>query len=89
MKGEIRVMFLQAKICYRLPVNHQRASQVVLVVKNPLANARDLRDVSLIHGSGRSPGGGYGDPFHYSCLENLMDRGACQATVHRFTKSQI
>ena len=88
MKEEIRAMFLQAKKCYRLPVNHQRASQVVLAVKNPLANARDLRNASLIHGSGRSPGGGPGNPFQYSCLENLMGREACQATVHRVTKSQ-
>ena len=75
MKGEIRVMFLQAKICYRLPVNHQRASQVVLVVKNPPANAGDVRDPGLIPGSGRSPGGGYGNSPQYSCLENHMDRG--------------
>ena len=50
-------------------------SQVVPVVKNPPANARDIRDVSLIPGSGRSPGGGHGDPFQYSCLENPMVRG--------------
>ena len=46
------------------------ASQVALVVKNPPANAGDLRDVFLIPGSGRSPGGGQGNPFQYSCLEN-------------------
>ena len=38
-------------------------------------------------GSGRSPGGGHGNPIKYSCLENPMDRGAWQATVHRVTKS--
>ena len=46
------------------------------MVKNPPANAGDARDVVLILGSGRSPGGGHGNPFQYSCLENSMDRGA-------------
>ena len=49
------------------------ASQMALVVKNPPANAGDVRDVSSIPGSGRSPGGGRGNPLQYSCLENLMD----------------
>ena len=40
------------------------------MVKNLLANAGDIRDVGLIPGSGRSPGGGHGSPFQYSCLEN-------------------
>ena len=44
-------------------------------------------DVSSIPRSGRSPGGGYGNPLQYSCLENPMDRGAWWATVHRVTKS--
>ena len=65
-----------------------RAFQVVLVVKNPLANAGDTRDAGLIPGSGRSPGGGHRNPLQYSCLENPMDRGAWRATVHRVTKSQ-
>ena len=47
-----------------------------------------MRDVSLTPGLGRSPGGGHGIPVQYSYLENPMDRGAWQATVHRFTKSQ-
>ena len=64
------------------------ASQVVLVVKNPPASARDIRDTGSIPGSGRSPGGGYGNPLQYSCLENPMDRGAWQATVHGVAKSQ-
>ena len=46
------------------------ASQVVLVVKNPPANAGDIRDVGLIPGSRRLHGGGYGNPLQYSCLEN-------------------
>ena len=58
------------------------ASQVVLLVKNPLANAGDARDVGLIPGSGRSPGEGNGNPLQYSCLENPMNREAWQATVH-------
>ena len=55
-------------------------SQVVLVVKNPPANARDERDTGSAPGSGRSPGGGQGNPLQYSCLELPMDRVACQAT---------
>ena len=53
-----------------------RASQVAQVVKNPPANAGDKRDRSTMPGSGRCPGGGYGNSLHYSCLENPMDRGA-------------
>ena len=48
----------------------QKASQVVLVVKNPPANAEDVRDAGSIPGSGRSPGGRHGSPLQYSCLEN-------------------
>ena len=47
-----------------------RNSQVALVVKNPLANAGDVRDVGSIPPLGRSPGGGLGNPLQYSCLEN-------------------
>ena len=60
---------------------------MVLVVKNPPANAGDGRDVGLIPGSRRCPGGGNGNLLPYSCLENPMDRGAWQATVHRVAKS--
>ena len=49
---------------------------MVLVVKNPPANAGDVRDAGSLPGSGRSPGGGDGNPLQCSCLENLMDRGA-------------
>ena len=49
-------------------------------------NAGDTRDVDLIPGLGRSPGVRNGKPFQYSCLENPMDRGAWQATVHGVTK---
>ena len=58
------------------------------VVKNPPANAGDARDVGLIPGWGRSPGGGNGNPLQFSCLENPMDRGAWWATIHRVRKSQ-
>ena len=63
------------------------ASQLALMVKNLLAHAGDVRDVTLIPGSERSLGGGHGNPSQYSCLENPMDRGAWPATVHRVTKS--
>ena len=61
---------------------------MVLVVKNPSANAGDIRDRGLILGLGRFPGIGNGNPLQYSCLENPMDRGAWWATVHRVAKSQ-
>ena len=64
------------------------ASQVALVVKNLPANTGDVRDKSSIPGSGRSSGGGHGNPLQYSCLENPMDRGAWWATVHRVPKSK-
>jgi len=56
-------------------------------VKNKAANAQDTGDTCLICGSGRSPGGGNGNPLQYSCLENLKDRGAWQAMVHGVAKS--
>ena len=58
------------------------------VVKNLPANAGDARDKGLIPGSGRSPGEGTGNPLQYSCLENSVDRGAWQTTVHGAAKSQ-
>ena len=60
---------------------------VMLGVKNLPASAGDIRDVGLIPQLGRSPGGRHGSPLQYSWLENPMDRGAWQATVHRVTKS--
>ena len=62
------------------------ASQVVQLVKNPLANAEDARDISSILGLGRSPGGGNGNLLQYSCLENPTDRGIWQGTVHGVSK---
>ena len=52
------------------------ASQVALTIKNMPANAGDIRDLGSIPGSGKSPGGGLGNPLQYSCLENPMDREA-------------
>ena len=59
---------------------------MVLVVKNPPANAGDIRDAGSVPESGRSPGGGHGSPLQFSCLEN-MDRGAWWATVHGVAKN--
>ena len=58
------------------------------MIKNPLASAGDIRDLSLIPRWVRSPGGGHGNPLQYSCLEYPMDRGAGRATVHRVAKSR-
>ena len=71
---ELRILLfiLHTVVCFWV-------SQVVLMVKNPPANAGDLRDMGSIPGSGRSPGGGHGNPLKYSSLENPMDRGAWQA----------
>ena len=64
------------------------ASQVALVVPPATApaSAGDIRDTGSIPGSGRSPGGGHGNPLQYSCLDNFMDRGAWWATVHGVEK---
>ena len=65
-----------------------RTSQVVLVVKNPPANAGDVRDLGSIPGLGRASGGGHDNPLQYSSLENPMERKAWQATVHEISKSR-
>ena len=57
------------------------------MVKNLPASAENIRDVGSIPRSGRSPGGGHGNPLQYSCLENTMDRAAWQATARRVSKS--
>ena len=56
---------------------YSRVSQVVLVAKNPPANARDARDIGLNPGLGRLFRGGNGNPLQYSCLENSEDPGSC------------
>ena len=62
--------------------------KVARVAKNPPANAGSIRDSGSIPGLGSSPGGQHGNPLQYSCLENPMERGAWQATVHGVTKGQ-
>ena len=68
------------------PLWARGGSQVALMVKNLPVSGGDIRDVGLIPVSGRSPGGGHGNPLQYSCLENPMERGAWWAIVHRVTK---
>ena len=58
------------------------------MVKNLSCNAGDIKDVGLIPGLGRSPGGGHGNPVQYFCLENPMVRGTWWATVHSVAKSR-
>ena len=60
---------------------------MVLVVKNLPANAGNVRDAGSIPGLGRFPGRGNGKSLQYPCLENTMERGAWQATMHREAKS--
>ena len=71
---------LQSKGLHRATLTYDQAFQVASVVKNPPANAGDVRDMGSIPGLGISPGTGRGSPFQYFCLENPMDRGAWQAT---------
>ena len=58
------------------------------MVKNPAAMKVDVRDVGLISGAGRAPGGGHSNPLQYSSLENPVDRGAWWAVVHRVAQSR-
>ena len=71
------------KVC-----KHPGASQLALVVKSSPANTGGIRDAGSIPGSGRSPGGGNGNPLQYSCLENPMDRGTWRARDRGITKSR-
>ena len=58
------------------------------MVKNLPANSGDVKDLGLIPRLGKSSGGGHSNPLQHACLENPMDRGTRQATVHRVTESQ-
>ena len=58
------------------------------MLKNLASNAGNVRDLGLIPGPGKYPGGGHGNPLQYSCLENLIDRGAWRAAVPRVAQSQ-
>ena len=64
------------------------AYQVLLVVKNLPSNAGNIKNSGLIPGLGIPPGEGNGYSLQYSCLENPLDKGACQATVHAVAKNQ-
>ena len=77
---------IASQLSIMLPVVYG-SSQVALVVKNLPAHAGDIRDLESIPGLGRSPGGRHGNLFQHSCLENLMDRGAWQAVVHRIVQT--
>ena len=55
----------------------------------PPASAGDTGDAGSVPGLGRSPGRGHGNPLQCSCLENPIDRGAWQATVHRVSESDM
>ena len=70
-------------------IAHSKGFSGGAVVTNPRANAGDTGDGGLIPTSGRSPGGGHGNPLQYSCLENSMDRGAWQGTVCGVAKDKI
>ena len=61
---------------------------MALVVKNPPANAGEVRDMDLDPRVVKSSGGGHDNPFQYFCLENHMDRGGWQAAVHRVAQRQ-
>ena len=88
MKTVTDYIFLGSKITADGDCRHEikrhfllgRTSQVAQVVKNPLANAGDIKDAGSIPGSGRSPGEGRGSPLQYSCLENPVNREAWRAT---------
>ena len=57
-------------------------------VKNPPASTVDVRDVSSIPGSGRSPGGGHGNPLQYACTEHPHGQRSLAATVHKVAESR-
>ena len=73
---------------YLVMYNNTEFSQVAAVVNKSPAKALDIRDIGSFPGSGRSPGGGQGNPLQYSCLDNLMVRRAWWALVHGVTQSQ-
>ena len=76
-----------SKCAYLPPSNFNLVIYTVaLVVKNPPANAGDIKDAGSIPGSGRSPGEGNGNPLQCSCLGNPRDRGVWQAIVHKVVK---
>ena len=83
---DLNILLLRDLLIHRQHVT--RGFSGCTVVKDPLADAGDTRDKGLIPESGRSPGEGDGNPLQDPCLENSVDRGAWQATVHGATESQ-
>ena len=83
--GQYQVM--KVKPSYGINTLIKGISQVVLVVKNPPANAGDKRNAGSIPGSGRSPVRGRDNPLQISCLEDPLDRAAWWAVLHRVTQS--
>ena len=71
----------------KLGLDRRSGLQVALVVKNPPASG-EVRDSGSVSGSGRSPGGGHGNPLQHSCLENHIDKEAWQASVCRVAKNR-
>ena len=74
----VRCIYCTIDVAFGLPRRH--------MVRNQPSNAGHARESGSILGSGRSPGGGHGNPLQCSCLENSMDRGAWQAIVHGVAK---
>ena len=72
---ELRTVILRSSSIRSVNI-HTHLLRVGLVVKNPPANAGDVRDIGSVSGLRRPPGGGHGNPLQYSCLENPMDRRA-------------
>ena len=89
MKRSGKFVIYLGKLGFTCSGDHGRASQVALVVKNPPAKAGGIRDVCLITGLARSPGGGHGNPLQYSCLENPRDGGAWWAAICGVAQSRI
>ena len=90
-RGEIQAYpfrkLMRGELLIALGCSKKGASQVVLVVKNLSTNAGDITEASLIPRSGRSPGGGHGNPVQYSCLGNPIEWGAWRAIVHTVAES--
>ena len=82
-RRETRSDSINKRVSYFLPW-----SQVELVVKNPPASVGEIRDWGSVLELGRSPGGEHGNPLHYSCLKNSMDKGALQTIVRGIGKNQ-
>ena len=84
LKGNFQIILLKN---FLFCIGSIADSQMVLLVKNPPANAGDVGNVGLIPGLGGSSGGGHGNPLLYSCLEDPVDRRAWRTTVHGVANS--